>query len=329
MRRRDFIRVIFGGGAAAWPLVVRAQQSTMPVIGLLGATTPQGYAAQLAAFRQGLSEAGFVEGRDVTIEYRWADDQYDRLPGLAADLVNHRVAVIATIGGNPASLAAKAATTTIPVVFHGSLDPVKTGFVASLNRPGGNATGVVTLNVHTGRKRLEILHEVVPVATTLGLLLNPTNKMVTELQSKDLQTGAIALGLKLRVLNASAERDFEDVFASLKQMQVGGLVIGTDGFFVSKSEKLAALTVRYAIPAIFQYRAFAAAGGLMSYGGSVTDSYRLSGVNVGRILKGAKPADLPVQQSTKVELIINLKTAKALGLTVPISLLGRADEVIE
>jgi putative ABC transport system substrate-binding protein len=328
MRRRDFIKVI-GGGAAAWPLLARAQQSTMPVIGLLGATTAQGYAAQLAAFRQGLSEAGLVEGRDVTIEYRWADDQYDRLPGLAADLVNRRVAVIATIGGNAASLAAKAATTTIPVVFHGSLDPVKTGFVASLNRPGGNATGVVTLNVDTGRKRLELLHEVVPAATTLGLLLNPTNKMVTEVQSKDLQTAAIALSLKLRVLNASAERDFEDVFASLKQMQVGGLVIGTDGFFVSQSEKLAALTVRYAIPAIFQYRAFAAAGGLMSYGGSVTDSYRLSGVYVGRILKGAKPADLPVQQSTKVELIVNLKTAKALGLTVPMSLLGRADEVIE
>jgi ABC-type uncharacterized transport system substrate-binding protein len=328
MRRRDFIKVI-GGGAAAWPIVARAQQSTLPVIGLLGATTAQGYAAQLAAFRQGLSEAGLVEGRDVTIEYRWADDQYDRLPGLAADLVNRRVAVIATIGGNAASLAAKAATTTIPVVFHGSLDPVKTGFVASLNRPGGNATGVVTLNVDTGRKRLELLHEVVPAATTLGLLLNPTNKMVTEVQSKDLQTGAGALGLQLRVLSASNEHDFENVFASLKQMQVGGLVIGTDGFFVSQSEKLAALTVRYAIPAIFQYRAFAAAGGLMSYGGSVTDSYRLSGVYVGRILKGAKPADLPVQQSTKVELIVNLKTAKALGLTVPMSLLGRADEVIE
>jgi putative tryptophan/tyrosine transport system substrate-binding protein len=328
MRRREFISFI-GSVAATWPLVARAQQSTMPVIGLLGATTAQGYAGQLAAFRQGLSEAGFVEGRDVTIEYRWADDQYDRLPGLAADLVNRRVAVIATIGGNPASLAAKAATTTIPVVFHGSLDPVKTGFVASLNRPGGNATGVVTLNVDTGRKRLEILHEVVPAATTLGLLLNPTNKMVTEVQSKDLQTAAISLGLKLRVLNASAERDFEDVFASLKQMQIDGLVIGTDGFFVSQSEKLAALTVRYAIPAIFQYRAFAAAGGLMSYGGRVTDSYRLSGVYVGRILKGAKPADLPVQRSTKVELIVNLKTAKALGLTVPRELLARADEVIE
>ena len=255
------------------PLVARAQQPSMPVIGLLGATTAQGYAVQVAAFRQGLDEAGLIEGRDVTIDYRWADDQYDRLPGLAADLVNRRVAVIATIGGNAASLAAKAATTTIPVVFHGSLDPVKAGFVASLNHPGGNATGVVTLNVDTGRKRLELLHEVVPAATTLGLLLNPTNKMVAEVQSKDLQTGAGALGIQLRLLNASTERDFEDVFASLKQMQVGGLVIGTDGFFVSESERLAALSGHNAMPAIFQYRAFAAAGGLMSYGGSVTDSY--------------------------------------------------------
>ncbi|MFZ1048201.1 MAG: ABC transporter substrate-binding protein, partial [Pseudolabrys sp.] len=248
----------------------------------------QGYAVQVAAFRQGLDEAGLIEGRDVTIDYRWADDQYDRLPGLAADLVNRRVAVIATIGGNAASLAAKAATTTIPVVFHGSLDPVKAGFVASLNHPGGNATGVVTLNVDTGRKRLELLHEVVPAATTLGLLLNPTNKMVAEVQSKDLQTGAGALGIQLRLLNASTERDFEDVFASLKQMQVGGLVIGTDGFFVSESERLAALSGHNAMPAIFQYRAFAAAGGLMSY--------------------GSRPHP---QRREASRLIVNLKTAKA------------------
>jgi putative ABC transport system substrate-binding protein len=276
-----------------------------------------------------LSEVGFVEGRNVVIEYRWADDQYDRLPGLAADLVSRRVAVIATIGGNAASLAAKAATTTIPVVFHGSIDPVKAGFVASLNHPGCNLTGVATLNVDTGQKRLELLHEVVPTATTLGLLLNPTNKVITETQSKDLHTGARALGLQLRVFNASTEREIEDAFANLKQMRVGGLVIGTDGFFVSRSEQLAALAVRYAMPAIFQYRAYAVAGGLMSYGGSVTDSYRLAGVYTGRILKGEKPANLPVQQATKVELIVNLKTAKALGLTVPLSLLGRADEVIE
>ncbi|MGB8055824.1 MAG: ABC transporter substrate-binding protein, partial [Pseudolabrys sp.] len=286
MRRREFISLV--GGMTVVPLVARAQQPSMPVIGLLGATTAQGYAVQVAAFRQGLDEAGLIEGRDVTIDYRWADDQYDRLPGLAADLVNRRVAVIATIGGNAASLAAKAATTTIPVVFHGSLDPVKAGFVASLNHPGGNATGVVTLNVDTGRKRLELLHEVVPAATTLGLLLNPTNKMVAEVQSKDLQTGAGALGIQLRLLNASTERDFEDVFASLKQMQVGGLVIGTDGFFVSESERLAALSGHNAMPAIFQYRAFAAAGGLMSY--------------------GSRPHP---QRREASRLIVNLKTAKA------------------
>jgi putative tryptophan/tyrosine transport system substrate-binding protein len=266
------------------PLVARAQQ-TMPVVGLLGATSAHGYAAQVAAFRQGLSEAGLVEGRDVVIEYRWADDQFDRLPGFAADLVNHHVAVIATMGGSAASAAAKAATTTTPIVFHGSLDPVKAGFVASLSRPGGNVTGVTTLNEETGRKRLELIHEAVPAATTLGLLLYPTNKVVTEPLSKDLQTGARELGVQLRLENASTERDHERAFASLKQMQVGGLVIGSDGFFVSQSEQLAALTVRYAIPAIFQYRAFAAAGGLMSYGGSYTDSYRLSGIYTGRILK--------------------------------------------
>jgi putative tryptophan/tyrosine transport system substrate-binding protein len=328
VRRRDFIRIV-AGSAAVLPLAARAQQSAMPVVGLLGATTAQGYAAQLAAFRQGLSEAGFVEGRDVIIEYRWANDQYDRLQELAADLVSRRVAVIATIGGNAASVAARAATKTIPVVFHGSLDPIKAGFVASLNHPGGNATGVITLNVDTGRKRLELIHEVVPAVTTIGLLLNPTNKMVTEVQSKDLQTAARELALQVRVLNASTERDFENLFADLKQKQIGSLVIGTDGFFVAHSEQLAALSVRYGIPAVFQYRAFAAAGGLLSYGGSVTDSYRLSGVYAGRILKGEKPADLPVQQATKVELIVNLKTAKALGVTVPMSLLGRADEIIE
>ncbi len=327
MRRREFISLV--GGAAAWPVAAGAQQPALPVIGLLGATTEQGYAAQLAAFRQGLSEAGFVEGRDVVIEYRWADDQYDRLPALAADLVRRRVDVIATIGGNAASFAAKAATATIPIVFHGSIDPIKAGFVASLNRPGGNATGVVTLNVDTGQKRLELIHELVPATTTMGLLLNPTNKMVAEIQSKDLQAGARALGLQLRVLHASSERDFDAAFANLTQMRAGGLVIGTDGFFVSQSEKLAALTVLHSMPAIFQYRAFAAAGGLVSYGGSITDSYRLSGVYTGRVLKGEKPADLPVQQSTKVELFLNLKTAKALGITVPLPLSGRADEVFE
>ena len=233
MRRRDLIKGI-AGLAVAWPLAARAQQAAMPVVGLLGATTAQGYGAQLAAFRQGLSEAGFVEGRDVAIEYRWADNQYDRLPELAADLVSRNVAVIATVGGNAAALAAKAATTTIPVVFHGGLDPVKAGFVASLNRPGGNLTGIVTLTVDTGQKRLELIHEVVPAATTLGVLLNPANKVVTETQSNDFQTGARALGLQLHVLNASTEREIEDAFENLKQMRVGGLAIGTDGFFVSR-----------------------------------------------------------------------------------------------
>ena len=326
MKRRAFITLL--GGAAVWPLAARAQQPAMPVIGLLGATTAQGYAAQLAAFRQGLSEAGFVEGRNVAIEYRWAEDQYDQLPTLAADLVRRQVAVIATIGGNAASLAAKAATTTIPVVFHGSVDPVEAGFVASLNRPGGNVTGVVTLNIDTGQKRLELIHELLPAATTIGLLLNPTNA-VAEVQSKDLQAAARTLGLQLRIVHASSEPDFGPAFATLSQAQTGGLVIGTDGFLVSQSAELAALAVRHALPAIFQYRAFVTAGGLMSYGGSVTDSYRLSGVYTGRILKGEKPADLPVQQATKVELIINLKTARALGITFPITLLGRADEVIE
>jgi len=327
MRRREFLSLI--GGVAVAPVIARAQQTSVPIVGLLGATTAQGYAQQLAAFRQGLSEVGLVEGRDVVIEYRWANDHFDRLPGLAADLVNRHVAVIATIGGSAASAAAKAATTTIPVVFHGSLDPVKAGFVASLSRPGGNLTGVVTLNEEIGRKRLELIHEAVPAATTLGLLLNPTNKVVAEPLYNDVQAGARELGLQLRVLNASTESDFERVFASLKQMQLGALVIISDPFFISKSEQLAALTIRYAVPAIFPYRTFTDAGGLMSYGGSYTDSYRLSGVYTGRILKGEKPANLPVQQATKVELVINQKTAKALGISVPQALISRADEVIE
>jgi putative ABC transport system substrate-binding protein len=327
MKRREFIAML-GGAAAAWPLAARAQQPHMPAVGVLGATSASGFAAQLAAFRRGLSEAGVVEGRDAAIEYRWADDQYERLPELAADLVRRQVAVIATIGGNAASVAARAATKTIPIVFHGSVDPVEAGFVASLNRPGGNMTGVVSLNVDTGQKRLELLHELVPTANTIALLLNPTNA-VAETQSNDLLAAARTLGLELHVLHASREGEFEPAFARLMQLRAGGLVIGTDGFLVSRSERLAALTLRHALPAIFQYRAFAEAGGLMSYGGSVTDSYRLSGVYTGRILKGEKPADLPVQQATKVELIINLKTARALGLTVPLPLLGRADEVIE
>jgi putative tryptophan/tyrosine transport system substrate-binding protein len=327
IRRREFIATL-GGAIAAWPLTVRAQQPSMPIAGLLGATSAQGYAAQLEAFRRGLAEAGFVEGRDVMIEYRWADDHYERLAELAADLAVRQVSVIATMGGNAASIAAKAATSTVPIVFHGSLDPVRAGFAATLNRPGGNMTGVVSLNVDTGQKRLELIHELVRAANTIGLLHNPTNS-VSDMQSKDLQAAAGTLGLKLHVVYASTQGEFEPAFAGLRQLGAGALVIGTDGFLVSRSEQLAAMTLRHAIPAIFQYRAFVAAGGLMSYGGSVTDSYRLSGVYTGRILKGEKPADLPVQQATKVELTINLKTAKALGLTIPLPILGRADEVIE
>jgi putative tryptophan/tyrosine transport system substrate-binding protein len=258
MRRRAFISLLGGAVAAAsllWPFPASAQQGPMPVVGVLGATSAQGYAAQLAAFRQGLHEAGVVERRDALIEYRWADDQYERLPELAADLVRRHVAVIATIGGNAASQAAKAATRTIPVVFHGSVDPIEAGFVASLNRPGGNMTGVVTLNMDTGQKRLELIHEVVPGASTIVLLHNPTNT-VAEIQSKDLQAAAGKLGLKLHILHASNEREFEPAFAALTPLRAGGLVIGTDGFLVSRSQALGALTLRHAIPAIFQYRAF-------------------------------------------------------------------------
>ena len=326
MRRREFIALVTS--VAAWPLASRAQQSAMPVIGLLGATSAEGYAAQLAAFRQGLNEIGFVEGRNVAIEYRWAENQYDRLPALAADLVRRQVTVIAAMGGPASGLAAKAATATIPIVFHGSLEPVEIGLAATLNRPGGNLTGVTNLNVQLGPKRLELMHELVPAAASFATLLNPTNPL-SEAWSKELRAAAQTRGLQLHVLHASTEQEIDIAFAALSQFRAGGLVIGTDGFFVSRSDQLAALTVRHALPAIFQYRAFTIAGGLMSYGGSTTDSYRLVGVYTGRILKGEKPADLPAQQTAKVELIINLKTAKALGLTVPLSLLGRADEVIE
>ena len=300
----------------------------MPVIGLLGSASPDLWTDRLRAFRRGLSETGYVEGRNVAIEYRWAEGQNDRLPALAADLVHRKVAVISVLGGTVGALAAKAATTTIPIVLFSAGDPVMMGLVASLNRPGGNITGVSDLSAQLGPKRLELLHELVPTATTIALLVNPTNPLA-ETQSKDLQAAARALGLQLHILHASTEREFDTVFATVAQLRAGALVISVDAFFTNRMEQLAALAVRHSVPTIYANREFAAAGGLISYGGSRADAYRLVGIYTGRVLKGEKPADLPVQQATKVELFINLKIAKALGLNVPLPLLGRADEVIE
>jgi ABC-type uncharacterized transport system substrate-binding protein len=328
LNRREFITLISGAGAMPMLLSPRVAcaQAAMPIVGFLNSASAGQYALSAAAFRQGLSEVGYVEGRNVAIEYRWAENHYDRLPGLAADLVRRQVAVIAA--NTPAALSAKAATTAIPIVFLTAADPVEAGLVASLNRPGGNLTGFSILNVELGPKRLELLRELVPTLSVVTLLINPTHP-AAETASKDLQAAARTLGLKFHILHASAEQDFDKVFATLTQLRADALLIAADAFFVSRSEQLAALTVRHAVPAISLSREFAVAGGLMSYGSSTTDAYRQIGVYVGRILKGEKPVDLPVQQITKVELIINLKTARALGLTVSLPLLGRADEVIE
>jgi putative tryptophan/tyrosine transport system substrate-binding protein len=327
MRRRDFIKLI-GGAAAAWPLAARTQQPGLPVVGFLDSKSPDDSAHMVAAFRRGLNESTFIEGQNVTIEFRWAQNQYDQLPVLAADLVRRRVDVIAATGG-PAALAAKTASATIPIVFRLAADPIAAGLVASLSRPGGNVTGVTSLNLEVGSKRLEFLHELVPTATIMAALVNPTNPTNAEILSRDLQATARLLGLQLHLLHASSDADIDAVFATLTELRAAGLVIGTDAFFTSRNEKLAALGLRYRIPTIYQWREFVAAGGLVSYGGSAADSYRLAGVYTGRILKGEKPADLPVQQATKFELFINLKTAKALGIAVPQSMLVAADEVIE
>jgi putative ABC transport system substrate-binding protein len=327
MRRRDFFKVI-GALATAWPLAVRAQQAAMPVIGFLCATTAEGYAAPLAAFRRGLAEAGFIEGRNVAIEYRWAEDQNDRLPALAGDLVRNQVTVIVVVG-TPAALAAKAATSTIPIVFYIGVDPIEAGLVTSLARPGGNITGVTNLNAEVVPKRLQLVHELEPTATVIALLVNPTSPTLAETSMKEARVAAQTLGLQLHVLHASTERDLDEAFRTSVQLRAGALVISPDTSFNSLSKQFGALTLRYGMPTIYQFREFAAAGGLLSYGGDVSEFNRQTGILTGRILKGEKPADLPVQQSAKMELFINLKTAKALGLTIPQSVLVRAVELIE
>ena len=325
--RRTFLKAL-AGSAAAYPMVGRAQTQAMPVVAILNTASPEAWADRTRAFRQGLSETGHVEGHNVAIEYHPALDQYDRTAAaLIADLVRRQVSVIA-VGGIPSALAAKAATTTVPIVFQVGGDPVELGLVASLNRPGGNLTGVSNLGMEVGPKRLELVHEVVPTATLVGLLVNPTN-LNAETLIKDHTAAARILGLQLDVVQASTERDLDAAFVTLSQRRVGALVVGNDGFLNRRSEQIAALALRHGVPTIYQYYDFALAGGLMSYGGSIIDIYRLTGVYAGRILKGEKPADLPVQQATKIELIINMKSAKTLGLTIPISLLGRADQVIE
>ena len=328
MKRREFITLL-GGAAAAWPLAGRAQQPAMPVIGFLGDASSDLWANYVRAFQQGLGETGYVEGRNVAIEYRWAEGRNERMSGLIADLLHRPVSVIAVPGSTPAALAAKAASTTVPIVFAIAADPVQVGLVASLNRPGGNVTGVVTLNIEIAPKRLELLHELLPTATSFALLVNPANPALAEPVSEHVQAAARTLGVKLHVLHASSEPELDAVLATAAGLQAAGLVVGPDPFFNSRIEQLAALTSRQALPAVYQWREFTAAGGLLSYGSSITDVYRQAGVYTGRILKGEKPADLPVQQTTKVELFINLRTAKALGLTMPTALLVRADEVIE
>ena len=324
MKRREFITLL--GGAAASPLAARAQQA-LPVVGFLGAQTPELFASRLQAFRQGLTELGHTEGRNVALEYRWAEGHDDRFPALAADLVRRQVAVIVT-SSTPSTIAAKAATETIPIVFAVSSDPVRLKFVESLNRPGGNATGVSNLGNEIGPKRLELLHEMLPAAKVMAFLLHPANP-IAERETNQYQAAARRRGLQLHVVRAGTEDEIESAFAAAGQLGAEALVIGPYNFFNTRNHQLATAALRHRMPAIFNDRAFAAAGGLVSYGGSILDQYRLIGIYAGRVLKGERPAELPVQQSTKIDLAINLKTAKALDLEVPPTLLVRADEVIE
>ena len=326
MRRREFITLL--GGAAAWPIRARAQQSAMPVIGFLNGQSAQAFAPAVAAFHRGLNEAGYVQGQNVAIEYRWAEGRLDRLPPLAADLVRRQVAVIAATGGNNSALAAMQTTSTIPIVFTSSDNPIERGLVASINRPGGNVTGVSWFNAELGPKRLGLLHELVPNATIVALLINPNNPESVR-QPAELQHAGRAIGLELLVLTATSAGDIDAAFTAMVQNGVGGLLIGSDPFFLNRREQIIALAAQHTIPTVYSGREAAGAGGLMSYGNSLADAYRRAGIQTGRILKGTKPSELPVDQATKFELHINLKTAKALGLEVPATLLSQADDVIE
>jgi putative ABC transport system substrate-binding protein len=325
-RRREFIE-LFGGALMAWPLTAQAQRS-LPVIGFINPNSPESFAGPVAAFKEGLRETGLVEGQNVIIEFRWAEGRYDRLPELTSELVRRGVAVIAATGGGDAAYVAKTATTTIPIVFNSATDPVAAGLVASLSRPGGNLTGVSRLSVELMPKRLELLREAVPNATTLGLLVNP-RQAGAEDRIRRAQTTAQAFNWQTQVLNAGTDGEIETAFATLEQFHIGALLIDSNSFFNARSSMLGALTLRHAVPAIYQSRAFVAGGGLMSYGANLDSAYRLMGSYAGRIIKGEKPAELPVQQQTKVDFIVSLKTAKALGVTFSLPLIGRADEVIE
>jgi putative ABC transport system substrate-binding protein len=325
MRRREFV---IGIGLSSAPLAVRAQQSAMPVIGFLAGASSEGIPFATTAFRRGLREAGYVEGQNVAIEYSWANNQLDRLPAMMADLVHRQVAVIFA-GGTPAALAAKSMATTTPVVFETSADPIQLGLVASLDRPGGNMTGATQLNVEVAPKRLELLRELLPAARVIALLINPADTVLSDAQMAEVRSAARAFGIELPVLKASAQREFDAVFLNMRQLHAEGLVIAAGGLFTTYAEELAKIAMRYTTPAVYKGREFAAAGGLLSYGSDLAESYRLAGIQAGRILKGDKPADLPVQQATKIGLYVNLKTAKALGITVPLPLSGRADELFE